>query len=405
MKVTVIGGGAAGMAVAILAAPYHDVLLLEGEDRVGKKLLSTGNGRCNLTNVKVEPSRYHGSSEEKISSVLRRKGRDETIEFFRSMGLETVAEASNKIYPVTLQASSVLNLFLQELDHRKVNVITGEKVRKIRPEGEGFRIFTDGEEYFTHVTVIATGGRSMERTGSDGSGYGLARSLGHSVTKVFPAIVPLKGDSPYLRHLKGTKAETSVKLLIDGESAQGEEGELLFTEYGVSGPPILDLSRRAIEALQEGRKPELVFSVINYLTEERKEIIEELYYRKYDRSLEEFLTGVVHKKFHHPIIKELNVERRTPLFELEGPKKEKLFQLLYSFHLPITGHLGFGRAQVTCGGVPLDEVDENMESNICPGLYFAGEVLDVDGDCGGFNLQWAWSTAMIIGDRLRKLKG
>ncbi|MDO5714373.1 MAG: aminoacetone oxidase family FAD-binding enzyme [Tissierellia bacterium] len=403
MKITIIGGGAAGLSAAILLAPYFPVTVLEGEDRIGKKLLTTGNGRCNLTNKYINVNRYHGSNKEFIESILEQKGREDTIDFFHSLGLSTVEE-SNKLYPVTLQASSVINVFLQELNHLGVKVHTKEKVLSIQKREKQFIINTRENTYTSDIVILATGGKTAPKTGSDGSGYALVKSLGHHVTKTFPALVQLKAKSPYLKHLKGTKVVTTVKLYLEDELVQEKEGELLFTDYGVSGPPILDHSRKAIEGLQEGKKVEIEFSLLNHITENGKKEIEEIFYRKYDRSLIEFLTGILHKKFHQPLLKELQIKQGTNCFELEGRKKEQLFSRLFASKLEITGHLQEKHAQVTCGGVPGKELTSSCESKILPGLFILGELIDVDGDCGGFNLQWAWSTAMVAASKIIEQK-
>ena len=400
MKITIIGGGAAGICAAILLAPYHDVTILEGEDRIGKKLLTTGNGRCNLSNRNIEETRYHGN-RDLIHHVLSEKGKKEALEFFQSLGLLTVEEG-RKIYPATLQASTVVNLFLQELNHRKVQVLTGEKVLTIGKDNQNFQITTKNNTYSSEVVILATGGKTAPKTGSDGSGYQLAQSLGHRITDTFPGLIQLKGQSPYLKHLKGTKVVTKVHLHLDGKKVQEAQGELLFTEYGVSGPPIIDLSRQAIQGLRKGQKVSITYGLCNYLGEKQRQEMEELFYLQYHRTITEFLTGVVHKKFHQPILKELNLYPDTPCDQLEGPKKQQLFQYLFQSTMIITGYPGEKQGQVTCGGVAGEEVDGHCQSKYHKNLYLIGEVLDVDGDCGGFNLQWAWSTAMVVAEHLLK---
>lgn len=390
------------MAAAILTASLGEVYILEGKDRVGKKLLSTGNGRGNISNLGIHPGRYHSSNEALVATVLEKWGRNQALEFFYSLGMDTVAEESGKIYPGTLQSSTVVNVFRRALEERGVSVFTEAKVLNITREKGRFHLFTGDGVYDADVVLLATGGRSAGATGSDGSGYPLAKSLGHRITETLPALVQLKGRTPYGKHVKGTKVQTKVSLLVDGSQVQRAFGELLFTDYGLSGPPILDLSRAAVLALSRGRNVQAEFSLVNYLTEERKGRIEELFYVKYQDHLSDFLTGILHKRFHHVILRELSLSGEEPLYTLEGPKKEALFQMLFMSRMTITGSLGFREAQVTQGGVDAREVKETMESKICPGLFLIGEVLDVDGDCGGFNLQWAWSSAMAAGAALQE---
>lgn len=392
MKIAIVGGGAGGL---FLASLLPGATVFEGKDRVGKKLLVTGNGRCNLSNQDMDLGHFHGN-KDLIRAVFQRAGQDQVLDHFSLLGLDTLADHRQRIYPRTLQASSLVNILRRRVQENN-QVFCQREILAIRPEKEGFILRDqEGQEEFFHRVILATGGRAMPKSGSRGQGYKLAQSLGHTVTPTFPAIIQVKTQDPFLNHLQGVKIEGLLEVHLDGKKLAQESGEILITNYGLSGPPVLDLSRRANLAFREGKKVSFHFSLLNG-SQDLDQVytyVQERTYQYYHLSLEEFLEGLVHKKFIHVLAKSLDLSKEIPLQDLAYQDLERFWRLLAHYQMDMTGTMGYDQAQVTCGGVSGLEVDETCQSKIHPGLYMIGELLDVDGDCGGYNLQWAWSSAM-----------
>ena len=393
MKVAIIGGGAAGIFSALVASEKHEVTIFERNNRIGKKLLATGNGRCNLTNVSVERKNFHGDGD--FAYKIYKKFDNETaVKYFEDLGILTTTKESGKIYPRSLTAASVLNVFLEELENRNIEVKTDKYINKIEKIKNRFKIHTKEESYTFDRVIMATGGMSMASSGSDGNGYKLLKDLGHTVLETHPALVQLKLKSNFLKHLSGTKVEGVCYLLKDGKVIKERSGDILFTDYGISGPPILDLSRYVLDGNYRLR-----FSIVNDLmTEEDKNDFLEYFYRTIsskDMTLERFLIGILNKKFIHYVLKTLDLDRNMKVMDLDQSKSYELLKILTESEFEIIGNNGYKNSQVTVGGISIKEINENMESKIVNGLYIIGEILNIDGDCGGYNLQWAWSSAYV----------
>lgn len=393
MKVAIIGGGAAGIFSALVASEKHEVTIFERNNRIGKKLLATGNGRCNLTNVSVERKNFHGDGD--FAYKIYKKFDNETaVKYFEDLGILTTTKEIGKIYPRSLTAASVLNVFLEELENRNIEVKTDKYINKIEKIKNRFKIHTKEESYTFDRVIMATGGMSMASSGSDGNGYKLLKDLGHTVLETHPALVQLKLKSNFLKHLSGTKVEGVCYLLKDGKVIKERSGDILFTDYGISGPPILDLSRYVLDGNYRLR-----FSIVNDLmTEEDKNDFLEYFYRTIsskDMTLERFLIGILNKKFIHYVLKTLDLDRNMKIMDLDPSKSYELLKLLTESEFEIIGNNGYKNSQVTVGGISTKEINENMESKIVNGLYIVGEILNIDGDCGGYNLQWAWSSAYV----------
>lgn len=393
MKVAIIGGGAAGIFSALVASEKHEVTIFERNNRIGKKLLATGNGRCNLTNVSVERKNFHGDGD--FAYKIYKKFDNETaVKYFEDLGILTTTKESGKIYPRSLTAASVLNVFLEELKNRNIKVKTDKYINKIEKNKNRFEIHTKEESYTFDKVIVATGGMSMASSGSDGNGYKLLKDLGHSVLETHPALVQLKLKSNFLKHLSGTKVEGVCYLLKDGKVIKERSGDILFTDYGISGPPILDLSRYVLDGNYRLR-----FSIVNDLmTEEDKNDFLGYFYRTIsskDMTLERFLIGILNKKFIHYVLKTLDLDRNMKIMDFDPNKSYELLKLLTESEFEIIGNNGYKNSQVTVGGISTKEINENMESKIVNGLYIVGEILNIDGDCGGYNLQWAWSSAYV----------
>lgn len=395
MKIGIIGGGAAGI-MAALQIKGHEVHIFERNDRIGKKLLATGNGRCNYTNLNMGPEYYHGEERDFVKPALNYFGKEGTIDFFKSHLMLSTSIENGRTYPVTLKASSVLNLFLRELEKKNIYIHTNYFLRQIEKTKGGFKLqFKDEEPFYVDRVVFATGGMSMPVSGSDGNGYRILKSLGHTLVEPFPGLVQVKLKSEFLKHLAGTKVVGEVRLIKDGKVIGREEGDLLFTKYGISGPPILDLSRKVGENLNSKLFMEIPF--INNLQKGFESFAVNAFNTS-DSTLGEFIEGVCDKKFLRVVEALTKIDKNTPLRDINDSLRGKIIKVLHSTQFEVEGLNGYGESQVTCGGISTDEVNsETMESKIVKGLYLVGEVLDVDGDCGGYNIQWAFSSAALCG--------
>lgn len=395
MKIGIIGGGAAGI-MAALQIKGHEVHIFERNDRIGKKLLATGNGRCNYTNLNMGPEYYHGEDRDFVKPALNYFGKEGTIDFFKSHLMLSTSIENGRTYPVTLKASSVLNLFLRELEKKNIYIHTNYFLRQIEKTKGGFKLqFKDEEPFYVERVVFATGGMSMPVSGSDGNGYRILKSLGHTLVEPFPGLVQVKLKSEFLKHLAGTKVVGEVRLIKDGKVVGREEGDLLFTKYGISGPPILDLSRKVGENLNSKLFMEIPF--VNNLDGDFESFSVNAFNTS-DSTLGEFIEGVCDKKFLRVVEALTKIDKNTPLRDINDSLRGKIIKVLHSTQFEVEGLNGYGESQVTCGGISTEEVNsETMESKIVKGLYLVGEVLDVDGDCGGYNIQWAFSSAALCG--------
>ena len=408
MKVCIVGGGAAGMAAAITAAQRcHQVVLLERQARVGRKLLSTGNGRCNLTNLHADGSTvpYHGEDPAFARDILARPELNvaSTLSWFASLGLRTVAEDGGRFYPWSNMAGSVLDVLRFALDRCGVTVRTSCTVTGVRARGGAFSIMTEDGDLFADAVILAAGGAAGAKVGGVMDGYRIAKGLGHHRTALFPAIVQLRTDPTWPRSLKGVKAQADVAILRRGEVLARRCGEILFTEYGVSGPAVFDVSRAASLGgdglvcrldLLPGQDEAVTFADLA----QRRE-------RMAPQESQLLLTGLLHPRLGQTVCRAAGFTTR-PAGELSDDDLLQIAQRLHRFDLPVLGVCGFDQAQVTAGGLRTDEFDpQTLESRIVPGFYACGEVLDVDGDCGGFNLQWAWSSGRLAGMLLSNGEG
>lgn len=400
----IVGGGASGLIAAITAKDFGiDVAIVEGNDRIGKKILTTGNGRCNISNNCIKPPfiNYHSSNPDFPFTALDKFSLEDTKNFFLSLGLPIVALPTGKLYPQSLQASSVVDILKMAIEDRNIPLYTNCKIKDIH-SGKKFKLSTTNEEYklFTaNKVVLACGGKTAPKTGSDGSGYNLAKNVGHSITPLVPGIVQLKLDYPYLKALSGVKFDGYATLLVDNEIVKKDFGEILFTDYGISGPPILQISALASQSIFNKKKTEVVVDLLpSYSKEDLEDFLECHFALLSHRPIINALVGVIHKKIIPILLKECGITNlQMPCYELSWKEKMKLLSTLKSWKFACTGTNDFNQAQVTVGGVNTKDVHyDTLESKLVPNLYFCGEILDVHGDCGGFNLQWAWSSGYTV---------
>lgn len=407
--VIIVGGGASGIIAAINAKNLGlDVAIIESNNRIAKKLLTTGNGRCNITNENITLDRYHSQNKGFFKTILSKFTVDKIEEFFKTIGLYLTTLENGKMYPMSLQASSVIDVLKSSLEEREIPIYLETKVKDITHSKKGFKIFTSSDDDLTkefncNKLILCCGGKSAPKTGSDGSGFTLAKKLGHSIIEPIPALVQLKLDYKKLKSISGVKFDGSAKIFIDNEFVQEELGEILFTDYGISGPPILQLSRNASYSTSKGKNVTISVDMMNNFSKEELIHFLENHWGVFGyKSVYDSLIGIINKKIIPILLREANIESiHKPCWELTWQEKNNIFALLKDWRFNVTGTNGFNNAQVTAGGVNTKEVDEStLESKIVPNLYFCGEILDVDGDCGGFNLQWAWASALAVSNVL-----
>ena len=403
-RVLVIGGGASGMAAAIAAAGRGaDVTILEHMDRVGKKILSTGNGRCNLTNRKLDAACYHSNQEDFPMKVLEHFSPDDTISWFRGMGLE-VRERQGYYYPASDQASSVLDVLRIRLRELGVDVVCGIEPASIQVSAEGFKVICRKREggslkYCGNALILAPGSKAAPSTGSDGSGYRLAQELGHRMIRPLPALVQLRCQGNLYKAMAGVRTEAKLVLSASGQELAQDRGELQITDYGLSGIPAFQISRYASRALDERKK---VTVTVDFLpSREKREILDWIFRNRAlfpDRSGEELLGGLMNKKLALGLLKLAGIRPGDPAGGWSRKQIEALCRQIKGYEALVQSVNPFANAQVCCGGVDTREIDpETLESRLVPGLYLIGELLDVDGICGGYNLQWAWATGNLAG--------
>ncbi len=398
-NVIIVGGGASGLVAAIFAARQKNkVTVLEHKDKIGKKILTTGNGKCNYTNLNQRPECYRSNDTSFAMKVLSRFDVNQTIDFFKELGVYP-KEKKGYVYPNSEQASSVVEVLRLELLQLKVRIcceVHAERIVKVRNQ---FLITTNKGEYTADQVILATGGCASLKLGSDGSGYELAKNLGHRIIKPLPALVQLKSDSKYFKTLAGVRTEARIQLYINNKYAAKEQGELLLASYGVSGIPVLQLSRYASRALSENKK---VYFLIDYLPAIKEadalQLLWERIKRNPARTMEEALIGLLNNKLAYISLKEAGIEPTVLCNTIHKNKLQALVNQLKEWRVAITEPNSFDQAQVSSGGVDTLEINpDTLESKMVKGIYFTGELIDVDGACGGYNLQWAWSTGAVAG--------
>ena len=397
--IAILGGGASGLlAACALSASGRRIVILEKQGRVGRKLLSTGNGRCNLTNRNAKPSDYHGSRQAaqyalKVWPPKRIEG------VFARLGIPCTADDAGRVYPMSRQAASVLDALRLCCDERGVETLTDFRVTALARAKSSFRATAeDGRTVSASCALVCTGGLAAPKLGASGEGYRILEDLGHAVTPRFPAIAALRTSTEPLRGLKGIRAEGSITLLCGKDALRTEAGELLFSDAGISGIAAMQLARQANEALR-AKKP---CAVRLNLTPEPVSLSDRAEALP-GRRMEDFLNGIVPKRLGQALVKAAGIDMNRAAGTLTPAELHRLAEILTGWTLPVTGTQDFDQAQVTAGGASLRDFDvRSMRSLRCPGLFAAGEVLDVDGDCGGFNLQWAWSSALIAAEGIEK---
>ena len=401
-QVTIIGAGASGMTAAIFAARQGaQVTLLEHMDRVGKKILSTGNGKCNLSNRFMEETCYRSGVADFPMEVISRFTVEETLSFFEDLGI-VVKDRNGYLYPHSGQASSVLDVLRAELDHRRIRTVTECRIDAVRYRETGdkrFKVSTSQGSFLSDCLILATGSKAAPATGSDGSGYQLAEQLGHHIIKPLPALVQLRCREKFYKQISGVRTDGCVSLRCGSEELARDQGEIQLTDYGISGIPVFQVSRYASRAIDRGEKVTAVLDFYPDATfEKTRRMMEGRKLSCSSKPMEEFFTGWFHKKLAALFIRLANLEPHKQAGLLTVEEIDRLTCVIKEFTTEITAANPFENAQICCGGADVREIaPESMESKLKKGLYLIGELLDVDGICGGYNLQWAWSTGAIAG--------
>ena len=396
MVIGIIGAGASGMAAALAAAEneHAQVILMERQVRVGRKLSATGNGRCNLTNLHADHQSYHGEDASFAASALMRYNVQDTLNWFRSLGLYTVAEESGRVYPYSDQANSVVDVLRFALEKPNIQLLAGFEVKKAKNVEGGFRVESADEVVFCDKLIVACGGLAGTKLGGSMSGYQLLRDFGHKCTRLRPTLVQLKSAWSGCASLKGVRANCHVQILHDGNLHSESRGELQFTDYGLSGPVVFEVSRDACQG--RGRWS----AKLDFLPNMEETVLRtELVRRKNTNwNAEELLTGILHNRLGRILTQSAGIKGTWKIADLNDVEIDAVCAAVKNFEAQLTETMGMDAAQVTAGGVLTSQFDpDTMESRLVPGLYACGEVLDIDGDCGGYNLQWAWSSGRVAG--------
>ena len=398
--IIIIGGGASGMMAAVKAKennPDKSVLLVEKQNRIGRKLLSTGNGRCNLTNLNAEKSRYHGSFRKYMDTVLNRCSANDVIGEFERMGLRVKAEGDGRVYPLSNHAASVLDVLRFRLNKLGVETLCDTAVKDIKKNKKGFSVITDKESLECKKLIIATGSCASPKLGSDKSGLSILEKLGIKTVPFSPVLCPVKVKSDYIASLKGVRVSGSASLYDGYKLVKSEFGEIQFTEDSLSGICVFNLS----STLNKTKKPEIRLDLMpDYSFNDTLNILisnKEIFN---DRAVEDLLTGIFNKKLGLVLLKASGIKPLSrEISSLTQSELKRLTSVIKAFSFKPTMQNDFGNAQAASGGVIGTELDpQTMESLRIRGLYIIGECVDIDGDCGGFNLQFAFASGIIAGE-------
>ena len=398
MIIGIIGGGASGMAAAIEASTdsKNQIIIFERQARVGRKLQATGNGRCNLTNLHASGIGYHGDEDGFWTYALGEFPPNEILRWFAALGLFTVSEDSGRVYPFSDQANSVVDVLRFALQRENIELLTGFDVIKAKKCDGGFSVESADRKVFCNKLIIACGGLAGTKLGGSMSGYKLLRSFGHRVTRLRPALVQLKSGWGSLPALKGIRANCHIQIVHNGQVFAQSSGELQFTEYGLSGPVIFEISRDVCQGKGEWS------CKLDLLPHVNEDVLYEALQARCGTNLlaEDLLTGVLHNRLGRVLVQFCGIHLQKPLLKFSQEELLAVSSAVKSLEMELSEPLGMDSAQVTAGGICTNEFSPHtMESKLVPGLFACGEVLDVDGDCGGYNLQWAWSSGRLAGQQ------
>ena len=399
-EVVIVGGGASGLTAAITAARNgKDVTLIERNNKCGKKILITGNGRCNFWNTDENLSHFHSSNSNLLKEFITDERKNSILKFFDSLGLAYKTK-NGYYYPFSNQAFTVENALLSECKKLNIKIINDITVEKIIKK-DCFIINPDKEKITAKNIIIATGSKAAPKTGSDGLGYEISKSLGHNIITPLPSLVQLKADEPYFKNWSGIRTDVKVNLLINHKYIKSETGEVQLTNYGLSGICIFNLSGETAKALNQNKNVIISINFIPFASNP-KIFLQTLNKNSYHKTISELLEGILHYKLVDIIIKKTHLKRDLLLNTLTDNELNNLIKTLTDFQIEILDTHTLDHAQVCSGGIPLTEINsKTLESLKVKNLYFTGEIIDIDGDCGGYNLGWAWMSGIIAGKNVK----
>ena len=395
MRVGIIGAGASGVfAALILKQNYIDTTVIERNANALKKIYATGNGRCNFTNRNVSYKNYHGENPKFTISAIKKFDNYDVIEFFNDMGIPEVELENGKIFTKSLQASSIVKQMMCLANHLEVEFIFDSFVDDVRIDGDVFEVKSNDSIYKFDYLVVACGSKAYKKSGSDGNGYILMKKFGHNIVKTHPGIVQLRLNGDSFKKMSGTKFKANAKLVVDDKEVFEFYHDVLFTDYGISGPTILQLSGEAIRAKNKGLDVKIRIDTVDL--DENKLYLHLIYIisLNYYKKINELLVGLINDNLIEEVLNQANIEYDINVCELSKEEIYKLAHTLKNLEFSVSGYKDEDSGQITCGGVDTDEINPStMESKKIKNLYIIGEIMDVDGDCGGYNLQWAFSSA------------
>lgn len=406
MRIIIIGGGASGLIAACFASKKNnEVAILERNNTCGKKILATGNGKCNYWNIDQNLCHYHSMNDELLSKIITSDIHDDVNKFFASIGI--IPKIKNGYcYPYSNQATSIQTALILEAKLSGVKLENNIYVNDIIKRGNQFLVKTNHGDYWADKVVVATGSKAAPNTGSDGSGYQFVKSLGHSIIKPLPALVQLKGKETYFKEWVGIKQDVSVSLFENDEFIKMETGEIVLTDYGVSGICVMQLSGMIARGLDLGKSEKIIINFVPWLGNSQQEFLtwmDERAKKVLNRTITELLDGILNYKLVNLLIKQSKIDKSTKWQDLNKISQSTLAKNIVAFSLTIVATNSFDKAQICSGGVPLSEINpKTMESRKMKGLYIIGELLDVDGDCGGYNLGFAWISGILAGKHISK---
>ena len=407
-KIIIIGGGPSGIMAAIFAKRKNinnEITIIERNEKIGKKILISGNGRCNLLNKNLSFDRYYSSSKDNdilLKNVFKDFDNKKILNYFENLGLLFKEEKDGKMFPITDSATSVVDNLMWELDNLNIKISLDTVVKSIKKEGAGFKIITDKKDFIADKVVVSAGSCAYSQVGTIGDGYNFAKNFKHKITNIFPSIVPLILDCSYLKKVSGIRFDGIVKIKLNNKILKENRGDILFTDYGVSGLSVISISRFATENLHKKEK-DLILSIDftpDFSEEKLKEYFLKIKKIEDDKKIKNLLIGLINPKLIDYIFKDkINLNKK--ILELNNKDINILINVLKNTEYKIIGDKGFNFAQVVAGGIDLNDINLNtLESKIVKNLYFTGEVIDIDGDCGGFNLMWAIASGHFVGENI-----